>query len=399
MFLTPGFAWAQGGPAIVQVSQVTEDSVAAEQSFVASVRPHRRSVVGSAVDGRVLEYPIDAGQEIKAGDTLTQLRTKTIGIEIAAAKAELRLRQAELDELKNGSRPSEIALAEATSQASGAARDYARAKFRRFDELYKNGSGVSRDEFEAAQAEALKAVAELAEAESNLDLVKEGPRQEQIDQAAARVAVQEQVVAGLEDRMAKYTIRAPFDGYIAMESTELGAWVSQGDIVAEVVEIDPVEIEVYVPESSVRFVRIGTTVNVESSAIGDDVLTGSVERIIPVAETRSRTFPVRVVVANPKVDGRHRLLPGMLCRISLPAGDQQTRLMVPKDALQLGGESPVVWKVVNGKAVVVPVQTGPSSSGLISVEALQPGMLTSGDNVITRGNERVRPGQDVLVRE
>lgn len=388
-------ACGQGGPAIVRVAKVIEMNLAAEQSFVANVRPHRRTVVGSAVAGRVLEYPIDAGQEVKAGDTLTQLRITTIGIELAAAQAELDLKKAELAELKNGSRPAELALAQASLRAGEASKAYAAAKFRRFEDLFNRGSGVSRDEFEAAQAESLKAVAELAQSQSSLDLVQEGPRVERIQQAAAKVAVQEQIVEGLVDRMAKYTIRAPFDGYIASESTELGAWVNQGDVVAEVVEIDPIDVEVFVPESSVWFVRIGMKLDVKVDAIGDDMLSGTVERIVPVADARSRTFPVHVVVPNPKVDGRHRLLPGMLGRVALPAGDEQSRFMVPKDALQHGGETPVIWKVVNDKAVVVPVITGPSSGDNIAVMPIQSGALAVGDDVITRGNERLRPGQDV----
>ncbi|MEM6978738.1 MAG: efflux RND transporter periplasmic adaptor subunit [Planctomycetota bacterium] len=396
----PAQVCGQADSAVVQVERVTQANVAPMQSFVATVRPHRRVSVGSAVNGRVLEFPFDAGQAVQSGDPIAQLRTKTIGIELAAAKAELRLREAELRELKNGSRKEEISLAEATRWAAETGRDYATTRLGRIKKLFQNGSGISEDEYESAAAQALQAEARVAEARSNLQLVRQGPRVERIEQAAARVGVQKQVVEGLIDRMNKYTIRSPFDGFVSMEMTDVGAWVNQGDVVAEIVELDPVEVEVFVPESSVRFLTIGDSVSVFVDA-ADGSFDGSVETIIPVANAASRTFPVRVTVANPKVDAdraKHLLLPGMLARVMLPAGSPTSSLLVPKDALQLGGPEPLVWKVVDQVAVSVPVSIGAAVNERIAVVPLSQQDLSIHDVVITRGNERLRSGQPVDVR-
>jgi multidrug efflux pump subunit AcrA (membrane-fusion protein) len=389
----------QGGPAPVVVAPVIEREVASSSTFVANVNPHRRSVVGSAANGRVAEYMVDAGQAVQADQPLAQLRTKTIEIELAGAQAELQLRSAELAELRNGSRPAEIELAEATEQAVEAASDYAKAKLSRAERLFKTSSGLSQDEFEAAKAEALTAIAKVSEAKSSLQLVLEGPRQEQIDQASARVAMQEQIVAGLKDRLSKYTIRSPFAGFVTSELTEAGAWVREGDPIAEVVEIDPVEVEVFVPESSIRFVKKGITCSLSVDAFPDKIFIGTVDQIVPLADSRSRTFPVRVLVENPMVESSHALLPGMLARASLPTGDSRIRMLVAKDALRLGGANPTVIKVVGDKTVIVAVRTGPAMGSWISVESLAPGALKVDDLVVTRGNERLRPGQEVKISE
>ncbi|TWU44045.1 Cation efflux system protein CusB precursor [Novipirellula aureliae] len=395
----PNASMGQGGPANVVVAPVSKRDLSAHRAFVANVKPWRHVTIGSAVDGRVLEYLVKGGEAVEKSQPLAQLRTKTIEIEIAAAEAEVQLREAELQELKNGSRADEIALAEALADVAKANNEYAKAKLQRAQRLYREATGMSQDEYEAARAESLVGVARVAEAESSLRLVKEGPRQETIDQAAARVEVQKQVLAGLNDRKNKYTIRAPFAGFVSAELTETGAWVKQGDPVAEVVEIDPVEIEVYVPETGIRFVKLGGSVNVVVEALPDQVFEGTIERIVPLADNRARTFPVRVRVPNPKTNGRHALLPGMLARVSLPAGSLQPRLLVPKDALQFGGENPIVYVVVENKAAMVPVQMGPSSGQWVAVTTLGPKQLQEGDLVITRGNERLRPGQDVIINE
>ncbi len=392
-------ARGQGGPAPVVVAPVIEREVASSQSFVANVNPRRRSTVGSAVDGRVAEYLVDAGQAVETNEPLALLRTKTIEIEVAGAEAELDLRRAELAELHNGSRPAEIELAEATMRAAEAANVYAKAKLARAERLFNSSSGLSQDEFEATKSEAVAAIANASAANSSLELVREGPRTEQIDQAAARVAVQEQIVAGLKDRLSKYTIRSPFNGYVSSELTEAGAWVRQGDPVAEVVEIDPVEVEVFVPESSIRFVKKGVSCSLSFDALPGETFTGTVDQIVPLADSRSRTFPVRVLVENPLVDARHALLPGMLARAFLPTGDSQVRMLVAKDALQLGGPNPTLLKVTGEQVTIVPVRTGPSMGSWISVESLSPDGLQVGDLVVTRGNERLRGGQAVIISE
>ncbi len=396
-----GSIWGQGGPgpAPVVVAPVIEREVLSSQAFVANVNPRRRSVIGSAVDGRVFEYLVDAGQPVEADQPLALLRTKTIEIEVAGAEAELNLRKAELDELRHGSRPAEIELAEATTRAAEALGDYAKAKLARAERLFNTASGFSKDEFEAAKSEALAAIARVSESKSSLELVREGPRQEQIDQAAANVAVQEQIVAGLKDRLSKYTIRSPFRGFVTSELTEAGAWVRQGDPVAEVIEIDPVEVEVFVPESSIRFVKKGISCSLTVDAIQGRTFTGVVDQIIPLADSRSRTFPVRVVVENPATDSFHTLLPGMLARASLPTGEPQRRMLVPKDALRLDGANPTLLKVEADQTTIVPVRTGPSTGSWISVEPLKPGGLQVDDLVVTRGNERLRPGQTVSISE
>jgi RND family efflux transporter MFP subunit len=304
-----------------------------------------------------------------------------------------------LQELENGSRPEEIELAEAAARAAAANMEYAKSKLARTEELFKNASGMSRDEYEAAQAAAIAAIERTSESQASLELARKGPRVEQIQQAKARVEMQKEMVSMLLDRLEKYTIRAPFDGFVSVESTETGAWVQQGDAIADVVEIDPVEVEVFVPESSIRFVKQGDRCTINVDAVGHKDFPGTVDQIIPLADNRSRTFPVRILVENPKVNSSHMLLPGMLARASLPVEQPQMRMLVPKDALQFGDGTQVLMKVEDGKAVLVPVRQGPALDDWIAIDPIVPGAVRKGDQVVTRGNERLRPGQDLIITQ
>jgi multidrug efflux pump subunit AcrA (membrane-fusion protein) len=91
---------------------------------------------------------------------------------------------------------------------------------------------------------------------------------------------------------------------------------------------------------------------------------------------------------------------GMFARVSLPVGKSESAILVSKDALVFGGESPMVFiadpdskNPKQGKVRPVPVEMGVAQDGLIQVK----GPLKAGEWVVVQGNERLRPGQEVLL--
>lgn len=393
---------AQRGPAPVAVAEVIRKDVASGQTFVGTVLPIKRSVIGSAVGGRVAEFPVNEGDFVKAKQPLAQLLTNTIKLEVAAEKAELQLRKHELEEMENGSRPDEIKRARALMQAARAESEYQTKRRKRLESLYAR-KAVNDDDIQQVVSESIRADEMFEEAQSAYQLAVEGPRKEKINQARARVAMQQALVDELESKVVKHTIITPFDGYVVAEHTEVGQWVNSGELVAEVIALDQVDISVQVLENHVPHVRLGMEVRVEVPAIPNQVFTGKVALIVPQADVRARTFPVKVRLKNTITkDGGPLLKSGMLARAVLPTGTQQSALLVSKDALVLGGPTPMVYVVdpaadnkKQGKARPVPVQVGVAQGRLIQVK----GDLKPGQQVVIRGNERLRPGQDVVISE
>ncbi|HUG71108.1 MAG TPA: efflux RND transporter periplasmic adaptor subunit [Pirellulaceae bacterium] len=394
-------------PVTVIVAPIAQREVSAGQTFVGAVVPPRRSIIGSAVDGRVSELYVDAGdpigppqsdqEGIERGQPIAQLLTDTISIEIAAARAEMLLRQHELAELEAGSRPEEIAEAKARLGAAQALKDFTKARFDRTKALFEQSKTASLDELEQALSAFVAADQNHVAAKATADLAITGPRVEQIEQARARVAAATENVNQLESQKAKYTLRAPFEGFVVAKHTEIGAWVSRGDPVAEVIELDPIEIDVMVPEAFIAHVRIGAAVQIYVDAIPNQAFTGTVARIIPDADRRSRTFPVKVRLANPKTEDGHVLKSGMLARVTLAVGPPIQALLVPKDSLVLGGLQPSLMVVAMDPETKqetvrsVPVQLGVTDGSLIQVT----GNLSPTDKIVVIGNERVRPGQPI----
>jgi RND family efflux transporter MFP subunit len=402
----------QSPAAPVVLAPVFEQQITVGQTFVGTVEPSRRSIVGSAVDGRVVEFPVEEGDYVgfeqppqpgdnpKNGDPengdpedigqpLAKLRTGTIDIQVRGAKAEFALREHELAEMKAGTRTKELEQREAELARASALRDFAKS---RYDRMANLSRAAAKDEIEESYSAWLAAEQNYKAADAAFALSQEGFRQEQQDQAAARLEMQKEAVELLEDRRRKYTVRVPFEGYVVAKHTEIGAWIMTGDPIAEVVQIDPVQVTVGVPESYIAHVDRGSSVTVQLDALPDQTFRGEVFRVVPQADLRSRVFPVTVRLHNPKGPyGDHVFKVGMLAHATI--GRDQRAILVPKDALVLGGPKPMVYATpgavkLGDEAAVQPVTVtvGTAYGGLVQVT----GSLKAGQMVVVEGNERLR---------
>jgi HlyD family secretion protein len=405
----PGPLAAQAtAPVPVTASTVIRRPVQAGQSFVGTAEPRRLSVVSSAVEQRVEDYPINEGDRVEKGQVLARLRTRPTEIALNGARAQLAALEQELAELKHGSRPEEIERGRAALARAEAMRAYNRLRRNRLISLHGSNT-ASREEVDEAIAQAEQAEQAFLEAKASLDLLEKGTREEQIAQAEARRDAQIEEVRRLEDNLAEHTIVAPFDGYVVAEHTEVGQWVAKGSPVAEIVELDEVDVTVQVLEDYVRYLhaaaadgrRPGSPARVELNALPDQAFTGEVVHIVPKADARSRTFPVKVRLENRERDGVVLIKAGMFASVTLPVGPRREALLVPKDSLVLGGVRPLIYVVDydpkdtrTGKVRPVEVTLGVAEEALIQVESPD---LQENDTIVVQGNERLRPGQEVLV--
>jgi HlyD family secretion protein len=392
-------ARAQQGPASVEVAPVVQTELAETQPTLGTITPTRRAILGSAVDGRVIELMVREGDRVEENQPLAKLLTQTIELELEAAEAELELRKEELTELQNGNRPEEIAQAKARLEASGIAARFLEKNKERLTELSESNA-VPLADLESSLSLWLEAQQRNLEAQSAYQLAVQGARPEKIKQAQMRVSVAKALAERLRDQLGKHTIYSRFGGYVTKELTEVGQWLSRGEPVAEVIALDDVFVEAKVIEAQIPLIQLGDQVTVEVPALGDQKFQGVVERIVPEADLRSRTFPVKVRVANQfSPSGQPALKSGMLARLALATTMRQSAFLVPKDALVLQGGSTMVWGVdpatitkspegmMEGSAVAIPVETGAEQKDRIAVSGpIQPGML-----VVIRGNERITP--------
>lgn len=401
---------AQFKEAPVVVAPLVTREVAPRQMFVGTIFPKRTSVIGSAASGRVEEYLVDEGDRVKKGQEVAVLRTRIIQAEVNHAKGELQARKSELQELVNGSRPEELDQAQARLATAEALMELRKAVLRR---VRVAGPGSSPQELDEAMALSNQATAQFLDAKATLKLVKDGPRKEKIDQAQAKVDAAQAELDRLEEQLERHTMRAPFDGYVTAEHSEIGQWVLQGASLVEIAELDEVDVEVPLLEDFVSYVRLGQKVKVVVPALPGETYQGTVVAIVPRANLKARTFPVKVRVENPQekvriqgTDGKtvDRLVPrlkaGMLARVELPVAAVQVATLVPRDALVLSVGTRKIFVMdpdpadaKKGKVRPVDVELGVAVGDHIQVR----GKLSPDAIVVVQGNERLQPGQAVSV--
>lgn len=182
-------------------------------------------------------------------------------------------------------------------------------------------------------------------------------------------------------------LKAPFDGFVASSTVHVGANVVPGVTGFKLVKIDRVKVEFPVPEKEIGKVSIGQQVTFTVSALGDEVFTGKVVNRGVMASDISHSYSVKALVDN---RGR-KLLPGMVCMVRQENVGGDYAIVVPQQAIQIDGKDKYVWLVKEGTAHRQRVTTGDITNEGVLIES----GLTSGDHVITEGQNKVCEGMEV----
>src|SRR5262245_40193000 len=154
-------------PPKVLVTAARGDTIAEPRSFVGTVKPIRRSLVGSAAAGRVEEYLVNEGDAVKAGQPIAQLRRGVIQAELSVAKADQAVREAELGELQKAFQE-EVEQAQAKLTNAQATLSYRENKMQRSRSL---GTSVAKEIYEEDLSLYTQAASHLREAQAALRLL------------------------------------------------------------------------------------------------------------------------------------------------------------------------------------------------------------------------------------
>lgn len=192
-----------------------------------------------------------------------------------------------------------------------------------------------------------------------------------------------------EAKLAKSEIRAPFAGVAGLRQVSEGAYVAAGTDIARLEKIDQLKLDFRVPETYLGQLKSGLAVSVAVDAFPQASFPGKIYAIEPAVDEQTRTVLARARVANPQL----RLRPGMFARVQLTLGVRENAVWIPEEAIVPRGQDAFVWRVVDGKAELVQVQTGTRKVG--EVEIMKG--VAAGDLIVTEGTQRLVPGMQVSI--
>jgi len=201
------------------------------------------------------------------------------------------------------------------------------------------------------------------------------------------------VLAGLERRLSRTVIRAPYSGILDERHVDVGAMVGPGETVGRLVDLDPIKVFAGVPERYATDVQVGADAHIGFEALGDAVYSAPIRYVGATINPGSRTFPIEVEVANTD----RSIKPQMVANMSITRQRVEDALVVPQDALVRVEDGYVVFVAVDegGEtlAIVRPVELGPTRRNLVVIEA----GLSSGEQLIVVGQKSVANGDRVNI--
>jgi RND family efflux transporter MFP subunit len=322
-------------PAKVVIAEISSGMVAPESEFIGTAKYQELSDIAPEVDGIVEKVNFDDGDRVKKGDVLVKLNSELLEKTLAATVAYYEQALSDLELAKKELDRANNLYKEQLISSQS------------YDETNFKVKGVEK------RAAALKADMERYELE-----------------------------------LKKKSVRAPYDGIVVRKHVDRGEWLSSNAEAMTIAKDDYMVPVVNVPEKVIKFITKGLIVDVE---IGGNKLNGKVVSVIPRGDLSTRTFPVKVGVKN-----THSLMEGMEAKIVLPVGEKKKALLVPRDAVITVFGNTVIYTVNDSKATMISVT-------IVGYDGMTAGIqgqgITEGMQVIIKGNERLREGQEVEIQK
>ncbi|MFN8457960.1 MAG: efflux RND transporter periplasmic adaptor subunit [Anaerolineae bacterium] len=382
--------------------------------------------------GRIESVLVEVGDEVQAGDPIAIIEDDTYLAQLKQVQAAVTTAKLNLAKMELGSRPEEIAAAQASVQlARAAVADVANISD---DERTKAAADLAKAEadLKAAQAEYDKIawagdvgttpqairlqqatityqnslakynldtnpsdsqlaplMLQLATAELALALKKQPFRQIDFESAKAAIQQAEAALDLVNLQLREVVIKAPFDGVISDLTISQGSRVSQQASIGQLIS-NKLEVNVNVPENNIAQIKKGQSASLQVTAYPGQDFPGVVTSIAPAANKDSRTFEVKITPTR----GTELLRSGMYANVSVLAEEKQDTLLAPRTAIITIDDQPAVY-VVNGDNTVAqrPVTTGLFDKDNIEILA----GLKVGETIVTAGQSSLTDGAKVEV--
>jgi multidrug efflux pump subunit AcrA (membrane-fusion protein) len=370
---------------------VVEQPVTTQLEVIGAVEPYLATTLSTEIAGLTVRFDLREGDMVQQGKTVVaQLKATDHELALAEAEAELARAKETALKLKRGLRREEIdekraEVQERKTWVDKYAKDLERAQSLRTRDI------ASASDYDLAQSTYLASKAQYERAGQSLRVAELGARQEDIAAAEAEVQRLQARVQRLRADVQRTTIQSPVSGFITRRYTEVGQWLERGGKVADIVDLRLVLVRIPVHEKDIGRLRVGDEATIVFDAFPERPFIGKVKHIIPQADAASRTFPVKIEVANTPDSA---LKAGMSARVRLRSGPTQATVLIPKDAVVRRADNQVVFVVQAEKALMVPIKTGRAYEGMLEV---LDGGLKAGDTVVVTGNEALRDQATVTV--
>jgi len=209
------------------------------------------------------------------------------------------------------------------------------------------------------------------------------------DEAQSGLEVGTAAVALAEARLEKMTIRAPFAGIAGLRQVSVGDYITVGQDIVNLEDIETIKADFRVAEKYLPAVRTGQHIQINVDAYPERTFEGEVYAIDPRIDVGGRSIVIRAKVPNDE----GLLRPGLFARVTLILEMKEKALTVPEQAIMPRGEEQFVYTIKDGKVKQTKVKIGTRRDGRVEIVD----GLGSEDTVVTAGHLKIRDGAPVTV--
>jgi HlyD family secretion protein len=367
---------------------------------------HHKVQVGSKIAGRVSWIGVEKGDRVKRDQVVVRLEDREYRAQYDQAKSAYDGAQARLQELERGSRPEEIDRAKADVERAQADVQTADAQLKRTQGLVREGVAPAQS-LDDAKGRSDSARANVAALTKTYELIRLGPRQEQIDTARSEAAGAKAAMEYAKTILDATEIRVPGNGTILERNVEQGEMVTTsfvGDrgaksFVVTLADLDDLQVELDINQNDFNRISAEQACTVVTDAYPDRVYNCRVDEISPEANRQKATIQVKVKVAEPD----EYIRPDMNARVTFlePAAaskasrQDESLYVIPKRAVLQRESGKTVYVVVDEKVQAKPIVIQKEVGGDVFVSA---GLVGNEVIIVSEQLSQLKIGDRVQVR-
>jgi membrane fusion protein, multidrug efflux system len=361
-------------PLAISTAAVESRSIDRYLRVTGSLTADAQAEVSAETAGRVIETPVERGTRVSQGALLVRISPSETSAQLQEAEANAAQIEARLG-LVQGQTFDRTRVPDVMN--AKASLDLAEAEFNRMRSLLDQ-KVISQSEFDQRRTQ-LEAAKQSYQSAQNV--AEQSYRS--LDAARARIALARKAVADT-------AVRAPLTGLVAERLVSVGDYVTRGTKVATVVRIDPLRVELTVPEQHVSLIKAGQPVRLTVDAYPGEEFAASVRFVSPSLRSDQRALTVEAVASNS--DGR--LKPGLFATAMIRQAAGVPALLVPSNAIETVAGTSRVYVVKDGRAEARIVTAGDKVGTQVELTS----GVSKGDVVVVEPKGRLTDGLPVKVK-
>jgi RND family efflux transporter MFP subunit len=371
------------------------------RTYTGEIVARRSSELGFEQSGTVIEILVNEGDPVAANQTLARLDTRSLQAQRQQLIAQRDQALAQLQELETGARPETIAAARAAVADLEQQVALAQLQKARREGLYQEGA-IAREDLDQQTFNLGSLENRLNQAQSQLDELLAGTRQEQVMSQQANVRQLDASLQAIEIELEKSVLRSPFSGRVSQRLVDEGVVVSGGQSVLRLVEGGELEARIGVPVEMANRLTIGSQ---QSLQVGNQSYPAQITALLPELDTNTRTVTI-VLLFRPEAD----VTLGQTAQLRISETQPAEGYWLPATALVPGDRG--LWSVyvvnendaddTQGSYVVARrdvevLHTEGDDSSTQEQRVFVRGLLQPGERAITSGTHRIVSGQRVTI--